>query len=198
MSTRFFFGLHTTSTLGSGLFNGGTTVLHGAVFTENSAILKECDSAEEVCHARYAGTNVINNGNLTLLLPLNPGYYAPGSLPFTCEEDVCQTDKRNQRTRRFKAVRCGGGAAACGGCARRRRRRRSRRSAARRARARPPCARVSRAPEATGTRGTLNSVFERKLDVGIGKWEGMERGVSIPYALATWSERDRSRESEVS
>ena len=62
-----------------------------------------------------------------------------------------------------------------------------------------PCARVSRAPEATGTRGTLNSVFERELDVGFGKWEGSgRRGVSIPYALATWSERDRSRESEVS
>ena len=63
---------------GGGLFNTGTVHLEsGAVFSANMV-----DGAA-VSRTFY------NGGNISLTLPLSPGYSAPGSLPFTCSEDIC-------------------------------------------------------------------------------------------------------------
>ena len=63
---------------GGGLSNRGTVHLEsGTVFSANMV--------EGAADSR----TFYNGGNISLILPVTPGYTAPGSLPFTCDEDIC-------------------------------------------------------------------------------------------------------------
>ena len=66
---------------GGGLFNRGTVHLEsGTVFSANMV--------EGAADSR----TFYNGGNISLILPVTPGYSAPGSLPFTCDEDICASN----------------------------------------------------------------------------------------------------------
>ena len=81
-----------------GLFNEGTVHLEsGSIFSANMV-----DGAAD-------SRTFYNRGNISLILPVSPGYSAPGSLPFTCDEDICTSKDCidcSLDTEKFPAVPC--------------------------------------------------------------------------------------------